>query len=64
MDVNAIANTATQMSAAQTSQEVQVAVLKKALVAQEQSALQLIEALPAAPKANPEHLGNNVDTSV
>lgn len=57
MDVSAIASLATQMSQVQTSEAVQVAVLKKAMDIQEQSALQLLQAVPS----NPPNLGNNVD---
>jgi Putative motility protein len=60
MDVSAIASLATQMSQAQTADAVQVAVLKKAMDVQEQSALQLLQAIPN----NPPNLGNNVDQFV
>ena len=60
MDVSAIASLATQMSQAQTADAVQVAVLKKAMDIQEQSALQLLQAVPN----NPPNLGNNVDQFV
>lgn len=60
MDVSAIASLATQMSQVQTSEAVQVAVLKKAMDIQEQSALQLLQAVPN----NPPNLGNNVDQFV
>ena len=57
MDVSAIASVATEMSQNQTAQAVQIAVLKKAMDIEEQSALQLLQALPS----NPPNLGNNVD---
>ena len=57
MDVSAIASLATEMSQNQTAQAVQVAVLKKAMDIEAQSAMQLLEAVPS----NPAHLGNNVD---
>jgi hypothetical protein len=60
MDVSAIASLATQMSQVQTADAVQVAVLKKAMDIQEQSALQLLQAVPN----NPPNLGNNVDQFV
>jgi hypothetical protein len=60
MDVSAIASIATQMSQVQTADAVHVAVLKKAMDIQEQSALQLLQAVPN----NPAHLGNNVDQFV
>ncbi len=60
MDVSAIASVATEMSQVQTAQAVQIAVLKKAMAIEEQSAMQLLEALPS----NPPNLGNNVDVLV
>jgi hypothetical protein len=60
MDVGAIASASTEMSQVQTADAVQVAVLKKAMDIQEQSALQLLQAVPN----NPAHLGNNVDQFV
>ncbi len=60
MDVSAIASVATEMSQVQTTQAVQLAVLKKAMAIEEQSALQLLQALPS----NPPNLGNNVDVLV
>lgn len=57
MDVSAIASLATEMSQNQTAQAVQIAVLKKAMDIEAQSAMQLLEAVPS----NPAHLGNNVD---
>ena len=60
MDVSAIASVATEMSQVQTAQAVQLAVLKKAMAIEEQSAMQLLQALPS----NPPNLGNNVDVLV
>jgi hypothetical protein len=60
MDVGAIASASTEMSQVQTADAVQVAVLKKAMDIQEQSALQLLQAVPN----NPPNLGNNVDQFV
>jgi hypothetical protein len=57
MDVGAIASVATEMSRVQTSGAVQIAVLKKAMDIEAQSALQLLQAVPS----NPPNLGNNVD---
>ena len=57
MDVSAIASLATEMSQNQTAQAVQIAVLKKAMDIEAQSAMQLLEAVPS----NPPNLGNNVD---
>jgi putative motility protein YjfB-like len=61
MDVTGIANLATSLSQAQTTNAIQVAVLKKALDAQEAGALALIQAIPEAPRSNPPNLGNAVD---
>lgn len=64
MDVSGIANLATSFSETQTSNAVQVAVLKKALDAQASSAQQLIETLPQSSGVNlPDHLGKNVNTT-
>lgn len=60
MEVSAIASVATEMSQVQTTQAVQLAVLKKAMAIEEQSAMQLLQALPS----NPPNLGNNVDVLV
>lgn len=57
MDVGAIASVAAGQSQTQTAQAVQVAVLKKSLDLEEQSAAQLLQTLPS----NPPHLGNNAD---
>jgi len=64
MDVNGIASVATSFSESQNANQVQVAVLKKALDAQASSAAQLIQALPPVSSVNlPAHLGQNVNTS-
>jgi hypothetical protein len=57
MDVSAIASVATEMSQVQTAGAVQIAVLKKAMDIEAQSALQLLQAVPS----NPPNLGNKVD---
>ena len=62
MDVSNIASAATAMSQAQTSNAVQMAVLKKAMDIGTNSAEQLIEAIPQAAAPNPPHLGNSIDT--
>jgi len=62
MDVNAIASVATQMSQLKTTQEAQIAVLKKAMDMQGQSALQLVQAATQPSAGNPPNLGNNVNT--
>lgn len=61
MDVGAIGSLSTALSGSQTADAVQMAVLKKTMDIQEQSAMQLLQTLPAMP-SNPAHLGNNVDT--
>lgn len=64
MDVTGIANVATALSTQRTSNDVGIAVLKKAMDAEAQGALALIQALPAPVSANlPAHLGRNVDTT-
>ena len=60
MDVSSIASIATELSQAKTADAVSIAVLRKALDIQEQSALQLIQALPTT--VNPPNLGNSIDT--
>jgi hypothetical protein len=60
MDVTSIAAVSSTLSAARTGEAVQMAVLKKALDSQAQSAMSLINALP---QVNPPHLGNHIDTT-
>ncbi len=60
MDVSSLASVATEMSQVQSAQAEDVAVLKKALEIEEQTAMQLLQAVPS----NPPHLGNNVDLFV
>lgn len=61
MDVSAIAATATAVAQGTTVDAVQVAVLKKAMKAEAETAQQLMQAVPQ-PASNPPHLGNKVDT--
>lgn len=61
MNANSIASLATSMSNTRIASEVSTAVFKKALDVQEQSAMQLIAALPQAQGSNPPHLGNSID---
>ncbi|MFZ5584225.1 MAG: YjfB family protein [Pseudomonadota bacterium] len=63
MDVNGIASLATSFSETQTSNQIQTAVLKKALDAQASSAVQLIQGLPQSTVNLPDHLGKNVNTT-
>lgn len=64
MDVTAIASLATSMSQTRTTNDVQMAVLKKAMDIEAQGALQLVQAASqsVAASGNPPHLGNSVDT--
>lgn len=59
MDISGLASAASAASQAQTGDAVAIAVLKKATEIQEDSALQLLQALPQV--NNPPHLGNSVD---
>ncbi|TAK92181.1 MAG: putative motility protein [Burkholderiaceae bacterium] len=65
MDTSSIAALATSMSQAALNQQVGVAVLKKALAVQQQSALALLAALPSPPAASnlPPHLGQNINVT-
>lgn len=60
MDIGSVGSFSSAMTQTQTADAVQIAVLKKAMDIQEQSALQLLQAVPS----NPSHLGNGVDTYV
>ena len=61
MDVNAIASLATEMSQMKTAQAAQIAVLKKAMDLQGQSALQLVQAVTQPAASNPPNLGKHID---
>ncbi|ALU89954.1 YjfB family protein [Herbaspirillum rubrisubalbicans] len=61
MDVNQIASLATNMASAQTSDSVNVLMLKKALNTQAAAAVGVLQALPPLP-ANP-NIGRNVNTT-
>ncbi len=64
MDVNGIAKLASTMSETRTSQEVGVAVLKKALDISAANAATLIASVPVPQTQNlPAHLGRNVNTT-
>jgi hypothetical protein len=62
MDVTGIAASATAMTQAGTANAVQMAVLKKALELEGQSALQLVQAATQTSYNNPSNLGNRIDT--
>ncbi len=59
MDIGSIANVSVALNQARTSDAVSVAVLKKALDMQTESAQQLLQALPEPASGN---LGSNVNT--
>ena len=63
MDIGTISSLSNALSQAGTGDAVGTLVLKKAMQMQEQSAAQLLEAVPAPP-SNPPHLGNQVDIKV
>ena len=60
MDVTSIGSLSTALSQAEVADAVGIRVLKKAMDIQEQSALQLLQALPQLP-SNPPNLGQNID---
>ena len=60
MDITALASLSTALSQAQLGDAVGISVLKKAMDIQEQSSLQLLQALPQQ-CSNPPNLGNSVD---
>ncbi|WMW81974.1 YjfB family protein [Undibacterium cyanobacteriorum] len=66
MDVNGIAKTATTLADVGVSQQVSIAVLKKAQDISQESATALIEAIPNS-SANvpnlPPNLGRNINTT-
>lgn len=63
MDVNSIANLATNAAQSRASQVTGVAVLKKALDVQASGAMALINALPPTTPNLPSHLGQNINTT-
>ena len=62
MDISDIASVATATSQANLMNEVQFAVLKRAMDIDAQSALQLVQAATGGAPSNPPHLGNRMDT--
>ncbi|MDR2838847.1 MAG: YjfB family protein [Azonexus sp.] len=60
MDIGSVGSLTSALSQAQTGDAVGLLVMKKAINAQEQSALQLLQALPQM-TSNPPNLGNSVD---
>ena len=65
MDVSNLASLSTSLAQVGTSQAVDIAVLKKALEVDAESATALIEAIPAAPTVSnlPAHLGQHINTT-
>jgi len=64
MDVTGIGGSSTAALAARAdvTSPVQMAVLKKALLIEGQSALQLVQSVAQTSYNNPPNLGNNIDT--
>jgi hypothetical protein len=62
MDTSAIAALATNMHQARTTEDVQLAVLKKALDSNARSGIQLIQAASQSAPRYPPHLGSLIDT--
>lgn len=62
MNISGISASATSVSQVDSSNVVQLTMLKKAMDVNAQSALQLIQAASNIIPSNPPHLGNNIDT--
>jgi hypothetical protein len=62
MDISGISAAVSTAAQADTASAVQMAVLKKALDMEGQSALQLVQAATQMNYNNPPNLGNKVDT--
>lgn len=64
MEIGGIAQLATALAQQRTAQDVSVAMLKKTLQIEADSASSLLAALPPVEAANlPPHLGQTIDTS-
>ncbi len=63
MDIGSIVSQSSALSQARTGDAVAILVTKKAIDIQAQTALQLLQALPAVSN-NPPNLGNSVDVRV
>ncbi|MBC7513263.1 MAG: YjfB family protein [Herminiimonas sp.] len=61
MDVSSIAAIASNLAATTTSENISVAVLKKAPDSESQTAAALLQTIPAPPNL-PGHLGQNINT--
>lgn len=64
MDIGAIGSFTSAMTQGQTADAVQIAVQKKAMDIEKQSAMQLISAAITSAPSNPPNLGKNVDAFV
>ena len=62
MDISSIGSVSSALSQAQTGDAVAIAVLKKSLDIQAQSAMQLIQAIPQPATVSTPNLGNGVNT--
>jgi hypothetical protein len=62
MSINSLGSVPATLSQAPIGDAIAIAVLKKAIDIQAQSAMQLIQALPQAAASNPPNLGNSVNT--
>lgn len=63
MDIASVSSLSTALSQAKAGDAVGTLVLKKAIDIEAQSALKLLETVPAVSN-NPEHLGNSIDVKV
>lgn len=63
MDIGSLISQSAALTQTRTGDAVALLVMKKAIDAQAQTALQLLAALPSA-SSNPPHLGNSVDLRV
>lgn len=61
MDVSSVGSVSAALAQAGTGDAVAIAVLKKAIDIEAQSAMQLIQALPQPVASNPPNLGNGVN---
>ncbi|MBV2233948.1 MAG: YjfB family protein [Sterolibacterium sp.] len=64
MDITNMASLASNVSQTEQTSQAQVAVLKKAMQIEAQSAAQLVQAAVQSAPSNPPNLGKHVDTFV
>ncbi len=64
MDIASVGSISTALTMSKTGDAVGTLVLKKAMDLQEQSAMQLIQALPPVATNNPANLGKNIDVKI